>query len=106
MVKKRFDGWFARMVRELDDEQMARLETLKPDDQIDVLYKPNGSGNFRSIVSASAGQKTTAVLTYILSQGSVPLLLDQPEDDLDNRLVCDLVVEKIKQIKKKKKFRL
>ena len=94
-----FDGWFARMVRELDDEQMARLETLIPDDQIDVLYKPNGSGNFRSIVSASAGQKTTAVLTYILSQGSVPLLLDQPEDDLDNRLVCDLVVEKIKQIK-------
>ena len=94
-----FDGWFARMIRELDDEQMARLETLIPDDQIDVLYKPNGSGNYRSIVSASAGQKTTAVLTYILSQGTVPLLLDQPEDDLDNRLVCDLVVEKIKQIK-------
>ena len=94
-----FDGWFARMVRELDDEQIASLETLIPDDQIDVLYKPNGSGNFRSIVSASAGQKTTAVLTYILSQGTVPLLLDQPEDDLDNRLVCDLVVEKIKQIK-------
>ena len=97
-----FDGWFARMVRDLDDEQMARIETLIPDDQIDVLYKPNGSGNFRSIVSASAGQKTTAVLTYILSQGSIPLLLDQPEDDLDNRLVCDLVVDKIKQIKEKR----
>ena len=94
-----FDGWFARMVRELNDEQMSKLETLIPDDHIDVLYKPNGSGNFRSIVSASAGQKTTAVLTYILSQGSMPLLLDQPEDDLDNRLVCDLVVEKIKHIK-------
>lgn len=94
-----FGGWFVRMVRELDDEQMSKLETLVPDDQIDVLYKPNGSSSFRSIVSASAGQKTTAVLTYILSQGSMPLLLDQPEDDLDNRLVCDLVVEKIKQIK-------
>lgn len=94
-----FDGWFARMVRELDDEQVAKLETLIPDDQIDVLYKPNGSSNFRSIVSASAGQKTTAVLTYILSRSYMPLLLDQPEDDLDNRLVCDLVVEKIKQIK-------
>ncbi len=94
-----FDGWFLRMVKELDDEQMARLETLIPDDQIDVLYKPNGSLRFRSIVSASAGQKTTAVLTYILSQGTIPLLLDQPEDDLDNRLVCDLVVDKIKHIK-------
>ena len=94
-----FDGWFVRMLRDLNDEQMSKLETLIPDDQVDVLYKPNGSGNFRSIVSASAGQKTTAVLTYILSQGSMPLLLDQPEDDLDNRLVCDLVVEKIKKIK-------
>lgn len=94
-----FGGWFVRMIRELDDEQISKLETLVPDDQIDVLYKPNGAGNFRSIVSASAGQKTTAVLTYILSQGVMPLLLDQPEDDLDNRLVCDLVVEKIKQIK-------
>lgn len=94
-----FDGWFVRMARDLNDEQISKLETLVPDDQIDVLYKPNGSSIFRSIVSASAGQKTTAVLTYILSQGSMPLLLDQPEDDLDNRLVCDLVVEKIKQIK-------
>lgn len=99
-----FDGWMARLIKELDDEQMAKLETLIPDDQIDVLYKPNGYGNFRSIVSASAGQKTTAVLTYILSQGEIPLLLDQPEDDLDNRLVCDLVVDKIKKIKEKRQI--
>ena len=83
----------------MDDEQWARLETLIPDDNIDVKYKPNGSSHFKSIVSASAGQKTTAVLTFILSQGKLPLLLDQPEDDLDNRLVCDLIVEKIKKIK-------
>lgn len=94
-----FDGYFSRIAKSLDDEQWARLETLIPDDNIDVKYKPNGSSHFKSIVSASAGQKTTAVLTFILSQGKLPLLLDQPEDDLDNRLVCDLIVEKIKKIK-------
>ena len=94
-----FDGYFSRITKTLDDEQWARLETLIPDDNIDVKYKPNGSSHFKSIVSASAGQKTTAVLTFILSQGKLPLLLDQPEDDLDNRLVCDLIVEKIKKIK-------
>jgi len=94
-----FDGYFSRIAKTLDDEQWARLETLIPDDNIDVKYKPNGSSHFKSIVSASAGQKTTAVLTFILSQGKLPLLLDQPEDDLDNRLVCDLIVEKIKKIK-------
>lgn len=94
-----FDGYFARMARELDEEQLAKLEMLVPDDNIDVRYKPNGSTQFKSIVSASAGQKTTAVLTFILSQGRMPLLLDQPEDDLDNRLVCDLIVDKISKIK-------
>ncbi len=49
--------------------------------------------------TASAGQKTTAILTFILSQGNVPLILDQPEDDLDNRLVYELVVDRLKQAK-------
>ena len=77
-----FDGYFSRIAKSLDDEQWARLETLIPDDNIDVKYKPNGSSHFKSIVSASAGQGP-----------------GQPEDDLDNRLVCDLIVEKIKKIK-------
>lgn len=97
-----FDGTFSNMIKSLTEEQISSLEVLVPDDTIDVKYKPNGSSNFKSIVNASAGQKTTAVLTFILSQAGCPLLLDQPEDDLDNRLVCDLVVEKIKSIKEKR----
>lgn len=97
-----FDGTFSNMIKSLSEDQMSRLEVLVPGDTIDVKYKPNGSSNFISIVNASAGQKTTAVLTFILSQSGCPLLLDQPEDDLDNRLVCDLVVEKIKAIKEKR----
>lgn len=97
-----FDGTFSNMIKSLTDEQISRLEVLVPGDMIDVKYKPNGNSNFKSIVNASAGQKTTAVLTFILSQAGCPLLLDQPEDDLDNRLVCDLVVEKIKAIKEKR----
>lgn len=97
-----FDGMFSNMIKSLTEEQISSLEVLVPDDTIDVKYKPNGSSNFKSIVNASAGQKTTAVLTFILSQSGCPLLLDQPEDDLDNRLVCDLVVEKIKTIKEKR----
>jgi len=38
-------------------------------------------------------------LTFILSFGDNPLILDQPEDDLDNRLVYDLIVDRIRQIK-------
>lgn len=59
-------------------------------------------GNFKPLSVASAGQKTTAILTFILSFGDVPLILDQPEDDLDNRLVYDLIVDKMRQIKEKR----
>lgn len=56
-------------------------------------------GNFKSLSVASAGQKTTAILSFILSFGDIPLILDQPEDDLDNRLVYELIVDKMCQIK-------
>ncbi len=49
-------------------------------------------------------QKTTAILTFILSQGQVPLLLDQPEDDLDNRLVYELIVDRLRQAKENRQI--
>ena len=35
-----------------------------------------------SLSNASAGQKTSAILSMILAYGNSPLILDQPEDDL------------------------
>ena len=93
-----YDGRFSRLIRELTPSQMDSFDLLYPEDQIEMKYKGR-DGNFKSLSVASAGQKTTAILTFILSFGDVPLILDQPEDDLDNRLVYDLIVDKIRQIK-------
>jgi len=93
-----YDGRFSRLIRELTPSQMDSIDLLYPEDQIEMKYKGR-DGNFKSLSVASAGQKTTAILTFILSFGDVPLILDQPEDDLDNRLVYDLIVDKIRQIK-------
>ena len=86
------------MIRELTPGQIDAIDMLYPEDQIEMKYKGK-DGNFRPLTSASAGQKTTAILTFILSSGEEPLILDQPEDDLDNRLVYQLIVERIRQIK-------
>lgn len=40
---------------------------------------------------ASAGQQATALLTVLLNQSGVPLIIDQPEDDIDNRAMDDIV---------------
>jgi type III restriction enzyme len=40
---------------------------------------------------ASAGQQATALLTVLLSQPGTPLVIDQPEDDIDNRAIDDII---------------
>ncbi|MCD9523740.1 hypothetical protein GLP14_13030 [Photobacterium carnosum] len=99
-----FGGRFYNVLCKLNDNQFYKVELLYPDDDINVQYKPNDSSPFKSLSVASAGQKTTAILTFILSYGEKPLLLDQPEDDLDNRLVYDLIVDRLRKAKEKRQI--
>lgn len=97
-------GYFVNLVKGMSESQIDEIELLIPEDEIDVQYKPSGSSTFRPLSTASAGQKTTAILTFILSQGNIPLILDQPEDDLDNRLVYELIVDRLKQAKENRQI--
>jgi len=40
---------------------------------------------------ASAGQQATALMFVLLNQDGPPLVIDQPEDDLDNHVIKDIV---------------
>ncbi|WP_170972606.1 TrlF family AAA-like ATPase [Bacillus mycoides] len=94
-----FDGRFRRMITSLNDEQLDEITILFPEDEIEVRYKPNENGQFKSLSTASAGQKTSAILTFLLSYGNSPLILDQPEDDLDNQLIHNLIVDRLLRCK-------
>lgn len=97
-------GHFINLINSLNDQQIDEIQLLIPDDEIEILYKPTDTAAFKSLSTASAGQKTTSVLTFILSYGSSPLILDQPEDDLDNRLVYELIVESLKNAKENRQL--
>lgn len=97
-------GHFVNLVKSLNDAQIDEMELTLPEDEIEVQYKPTPTSAFKSLSTASAGQKTTAILTFILSYGRLPLILDQPEDDLDNRLVYELIVDRLKQAKEKRQL--
>lgn len=92
-------GFFKNAVKGITDAGMDELELFMPEDEVVVEYKPENANTFKSLSTASAGQRTTAILTFLLSFGTIPLLLDQPEDDLDNRLVYDLIVDRLKVAK-------
>ncbi len=97
------DRRFATHVGNLRPEAIDRLDLWFPEDSLEVQYSARGDGQpFRSIQEGSPGQKTAALLAFLLSYGDEPLILDQPEDDLDNHLIYDLIVTQLRAIKRQR----
>jgi energy-coupling factor transporter ATP-binding protein EcfA2 len=93
-----FDKRFLSKIKTLNGEQINSFDLMFPEDIIQLEYFTN-SGEWKTLSNASAGQKTAAILTLIMSEGNKPLILDQPEDDLDNYLIYDLVVDQLRKSK-------
>ena len=82
-----------------------RLLSWLPEDGLSVTYSRTGDGtDFQPISQASAGQRSAAMLAFLLAHGDEPLVLDQPEDDLDNHLIYDLVVRQIQENKHRRQI--
>jgi hypothetical protein len=86
-------------------EILDRILIWYPQDSLNVEYSQKGDGTgFRPIGQASAGQRAAAMLAFLLAHGGEPIVLDQPEDDLDNHLIYDLVVKQIRSGKQRRQI--
>ena len=98
-----FGGWFNKFLKSEADKRPELFDHLLcwfPEDGLQVEYSRKGDGrDFQSIGQASAGQRAAAMLAFLLAHGNEPLVLDQPEDDLDNHLIYGLVVQQIRSNK-------
>jgi ABC-type lipoprotein export system ATPase subunit len=59
---------------------------------------------FKPIEQLSLGQKVTAILTFVFKFGkhvgdNTPLIIDQPEDNLDNQYIYNTLVTSLREIK-------
>lgn len=54
---------------------------------------------FRESQRLSKGQKCTTILPILLLESERPLLIDQPEDNIDNGYIVECVVQSIARIK-------
>ncbi|WVD61947.1 hypothetical protein RHO11_02125 [Orbus mooreae] len=96
------DKRFVSHIQSLTPEQVDRILFWFPDDSLDIRYSLKDGESFKPVEQGSPGQKTAALLAFILSYGNEPLILDQPEDDLDNHLIYDLIVTQLRDIKQKR----
>ena len=60
--------------------------------------------NWQTLDQLSTGQKATAVLLLLLLESDAPLVVDQPEDDLDNRFITEGVVPRMREEKRRRQF--
>jgi PHP domain. len=68
-----------------------------PEDDLRIEYQRDHK--WISISRGSQGQRSAALLAFLLAFGEEPIVLDQPEDDLDNHLIYDLIVRQIRENK-------
>lgn len=95
------DWRFEAFLKNVPPESVDRLALYVPDDTVRVSFQDPQRG-WRPLTHGSPGQQTAALLAFVLGHGEEPIILDQPEDDLDNTLIYDLLVSQLKTAKLKR----
>ncbi|TBZ99466.1 TrlF family AAA-like ATPase [Rhizobium leguminosarum] len=71
---------------------------------VELNVGPEGVQTWKQLDELSTGQKATAVLLLLLLESNAPLIVDQPEDDLDNRFIADSIVPAMRVEKRRRQF--
>ena len=97
----------AERIAQADIELFMRIEELdlSATTKIELNTASEGdSPTWQTLEALSTGQKATAVLLLLLLESEAPLVVDQPEDDLDNRFITEGVVPIMRQEKERRQF--
>ena len=109
-----FEDWNVRGLgtRSLDyfkkiknkEEIAMHLEELLPDLTSRLLWRSDLTKEFKLLKNCSIGERGTALLSIILIAGAEPLIIDQPEDDLDHFYLYKTLTPIIKEVKKRRQL--
>lgn len=100
---------------ELNEDQAERVvETLADPgvrfrlEAVELLDLPRielkDGQEYKDSAALSTGQKCTTILPILLLDSHNPLLVDQPEDNLDNRFIFECVVNSIRNVKARRQL--
>jgi chromosome segregation protein len=81
-----------RIAGKLDEDAWLEISLTRLEDQPLFEYRAR-EGEYIPFPNASAGQQATALLKALLNQTGPPLIIDQPEEDLDNPVMLQVVAQ-------------
>jgi hypothetical protein len=91
-------GQMNRVVAHLaEHSDLYLLEAEPPVARLDITLFDGGHP--KAVETLSKGQKATALLPLILRPLPYPLIIDQPEDDLDNNFIFSSLVKHVESLK-------
>ncbi len=97
----------AERIAQADCDLFMRMEELDlpATTEIELNTAPEGEPPvWQTLQALSTGQKATAVLLLLLLESEAPLVIDQPEDDLDNRFITEGIVPIMRKEKRRRQF--
>jgi hypothetical protein len=95
-------GEIDRLARSLKPDQWLAL-SLIPIPSVPIFEYRARENEYIPFGNASAGQQATALLKTLLNQVGPPLVIDQPEEDLDNPVMLE-IVEQLWKAKQKRQI--
>ena len=96
--KYKFTGGIAeKIISHYDELSLLRMEEMQLDDIYHIELFVNGQ--FKPLERLSKGQRCTAILNILLVENKDPLIVDQPEDNLDNAFIADSLIASIRKNK-------
>ena len=89
------------LTENMDADKLGAISAAVPKPNIRLSYS-DGSRQI-SFDKASEGQRAAALLFMLLEQSGGPLIIDQPEGDLDNKIIAELT-DKLHEAKSKRQL--
>lgn len=82
-----------RLLSYLNEVDLGRLITVEINDEVNMFLLDKGS--YKRVEELSIGQRCTVSLSLILENKNRVLIIDQPEDHLDNEFITSTLIKSI-----------
>jgi hypothetical protein len=103
-------GWgltsgVAETLARMTPAQIYALEAIDIEDRVGLELNVSHTGDqYRALDRLSTGQQCTAILHVLLLDNPDPLVMDQPEDNLDNAFIAERIVQELRAAKTERQF--